>query len=56
MECNSITIAKGHNEKICSFCNGKLELQEGVTVYDRNWYHNECWTSFENKLEVVVRD
>lgn len=55
MECNSITIAKRHSEKICSFCKSKLKLEEGVMVYDRNWYHNECWEYFEKKLEVATK-
>lgn len=52
MECKSITFAKRYSEKTCSFCKSKLQLEEGVMVYDRNWYHNECWTSFEKKLGV----
>lgn len=55
MACNIITVDTKHNEKICSFCGSKLELQEGVTVYDRNWFHNECWLSYE-KMEVLVHD
>ena len=36
---------------VCGFCNNSLEKKEGVTFYDRNWYHGECWELFENKLE-----
>jgi hypothetical protein len=52
MACNIITVAKKHNEKICSFCGSKLELQEGVMVYDRNWFHSKCWLSYEKKGSI----
>ena len=34
--------------KICAFCNENLNVEEGVMIYDKNWYHGSCWDSFEN--------
>ena len=35
--------------KFCSFCNDNLEIECGTTLYDKNWYHNKCWSSFEKE-------
>ncbi len=52
MAYDGITVTKLLNEKICSFCDCVLELQDGVVVYNRNWYHNECWSSYEKMGEL----
>ena len=38
------------DHKICAFCNENLSVEEGVMIYDKNWYHNGCWDSFEKTL------
>jgi hypothetical protein len=42
--------------KICSYCRSDLNMEEGVTIYDKNWYHNVCWDSLENPKEVIRND
>lgn len=52
MAYDTVIAPKMHNEKICTFCGCVLELQEGVMVYDRNWFHNECWSSYEKNRGI----
>lgn len=42
--------------KLCAFCDSELDMEEGVMIYDKNWYHNVCWDSFENSKEVIRND
>ena len=43
-----------NNEKKCAYCGKNLQVVEGVTLYDRNWFHYACWDFFE-KQEVIQR-
>ena len=45
----AILVQDMYRTKYCAFCNSDLDIQEGVTIYDKNWYHDECWISFENQ-------
>lgn len=38
--------------KQCAFCNKDLDIEEGVMIYNKNWYHNGCWNTFENQQEL----
>ena len=42
--------------KGCAFCGEDLKIEEGVMIYDKNWYHNKCWNSFEKQQEVLGLD
>ena len=54
---NNSTILEDTNySKICMFCGSDLDMEEGVMIYDKNWYHNVCWDSFENSKEVIRND
>ena len=54
---NNSTILEDTNySKICTFCGSDLDMEEGVMIYDKNWYHNVCWDSFENSKEVIRND
>ena len=46
---NSLLVQKSNFTKLCAFCDSSLDVEEGVMIYDKNWYHNSCWESFENK-------
>ena len=42
--------------KFCAFCNSDLDIEAGVMIYDKNWYHDACWSSFETQNGVVAND
>ena len=44
-------VHKINNSRMCSHCNTLLAIEEGVTFYDRNWYHNNCWLTIEKLKE-----
>ena len=48
---NILVSPHGKNSKTCSFCQSDLEIEEGVMFYDKKWFHNQCWTTFENSGE-----
>lgn len=52
----AILMQKMSNSKLCAFCNSNLDIEEGVTIYDKNWYHDGCWDSYETKKGVVKND
>ena len=52
----AILIQETNRTKFCAFCNSDLDMEEGVTIYDKNWYHDACWNSFESQNGVVVND
>ena len=37
------------NVRTCAFCNTNLQVVEGVAIYNKNWYHAECWNTLENQ-------
>ncbi len=49
---NSMLVQESEHTKLCAFCDSNLDVQEGVMIYDKNWYHNGCWETFENQKEV----
>ena len=53
---NSVLVQEVNCTKLCAYCNLGLNIEEGVMIYDKNWYHNVCWNSFENSKEVVRND
>ena len=53
---NAILVQEMNRAKFCAFCNSDLDIEEGVTIYDKNWYHDECWNSFETQKGVVRND
>ena len=52
----AILIQETNRTKFCAFCNSDLDMEEGVTIYDKNWYHDTCWNSFETQNGVVTND
>lgn len=36
--------------KVCSYCQSQLEIKEGVMIYDKKWFHNNCWEFFEKQI------
>ncbi len=40
--------------KVCSYCQSQLEIKEGVMIYDKKWFHNHCWESFEKQNGDLV--
>lgn len=52
----SILVESTEFSKLCSFCGSNLNMEEGVMIYDKNWYHNGCWNLFENPKEVIQND
>ena len=53
---SAILVDSPNCSKICAFCGSDLDMEEGVMIYDKNWYHNVCWDSFENSKEVIRND
>ena len=53
---NAILIQDVHRTKLCAYCNSNLDIEEGVTIFDKKWYHNQCWNSFETKTGDVTHD
>ena len=49
---NTILVPEMERAKFCAFCNSNLDIEEGVTIYDKNWYHDGCWNSFETQIGV----
>ncbi len=49
---NSVLVQDPNYTKHCAFCDSNLDVQEGVMIYDKKWYHNVCWETFENQKEV----
>jgi len=41
--------------KLCAFCNSDLDIEAGVMIYDKNWYHDACWSTFETQNGVVTK-
>jgi hypothetical protein len=52
----AILIQDMNRTKFCAFCSSDLDIEEGVTIYDKNWYHDGCWNSFETQSGVVKHD
>ncbi len=52
----AILIQEMNRTKLCAFCNSDLHIEEGVTIYDKNWYHDGCWNSFETQTGVARND
>lgn len=52
----SVLVQELNCTKLCAYCNLGLNIEEGVMIYDKNWYHNECWSFFENQKEVSRND
>jgi hypothetical protein len=53
---NSILVQESTNSKFCALCDSNLDVEEGVMIFDKKWYHNGCWETFENKKEVSKND
>ena len=53
---NSVLVQEVNCTKLCAYCNLGLDIEEGVMIYDKNWYHNDCWGFFENQKEVSRND
>ena len=53
---NSAFLVQVNHAKLCSFCDAELHVEEGVVIYDRHWYHNGCWKSFEKQQEAAQVD
>ena len=53
---NKAILMQDISTKICAYCNSDLDIEEGVTIYDKNWYHDVCWSSFETKSGVRLHD
>lgn len=53
---NAILVQEMDRTKYCAFCNSDLDIEEGVTIFDKNWYHDGCWNSFETQKGVVKND
>ena len=53
---NAILVQELNRTKFCAFCNSDLDIKEGVTIYDKNWYHDRCWDSFESQTGVDSND
>lgn len=51
----AILLQETNSTKFCAFCNSSLDIEEGVTIYDKNWYHDECWNSFETQNGVCQK-
>jgi hypothetical protein len=52
---SAILVDSPNYSKLCAFCGSDLDMEEGM-IYDKNWYHNVCWDSFENPKEVIRND
>jgi len=52
----AILVQDMYRTKFCAFCNTDLDMEEGVTIYDKNWYHDGCWNSFDTKSGVTTND
>ena len=53
---STILVHAPKNIKTCSFCGSELQIEEGVMVFDRKWFHENCWSSYEKQLEDVKLD
>ena len=53
---NAILVQEMSPTKYCAFCNSDLDIEEGVTIYDKKWYHDGCWDSYETKKGDVIND
>ena len=53
---SSLLVQEVNHTRLCAFCGSDLNVEEGVMIYDKNWYHNGCWNSFENEKEVKGND
>ncbi len=43
-------ICQIQTNKMCFFCQCELEIKGGVMIYDKKWFHNNCWESFEKQI------
>ena len=53
---NPLLVQNTNYTKLCAFCNSNLDVEEGVMIYNKKWYHNGCWEAFENQKEVTKND
>jgi len=53
---NKAILVQENRTKFCAFCNSDLDIEEGVTIYNKNWYHDKCWDYFEEKNGDVLND
>ncbi len=52
----AILVQEMNRTKFCAFCNSDLAIEEGVMIYDKNWYHDAGWGAFEIQNGVVAND
>jgi len=52
----AILVEDMNRTKFCAFCDSDLDIEEGVMIYNKNWYHDACWSSFETQNGVVTND
>ena len=53
---NAILVQEMDRTKFCAFCNSNLDIEEGVTIFDKKWYHDGCWNSFETQKGDAKND
>lgn len=51
VDIGQLMVQRNSSVKRCSFCNDSLELKEGVTFFDRKWYHDLCWSKLETERD-----
>jgi len=49
---STIQVPESIQSKNCAYCGNDLQMKEGVTIFDKRWYHDRCWNSFEKQQEV----
>ena len=53
---NAILVQEMDRTKFCAFCSSDLDIEEGVTIFDKKWYHDVCWNSFETQKGDAKND
>ncbi len=53
---STIQVPESIQSKNCAYCGNDLQMKEGVTIFDKRWYHDGCWSSFDKQQEVERLD
>lgn len=40
----------------CTLCSNEMFLTEGSVIFGSDWYHKECFTKIEKKLNIKHGD